>query len=67
MWNDNHEYRNLKIESYENYAFGVGYNYNNKYAVEARLLTDRNLFSKYYDSWTSKYSNFSLIFSYNIF
>ena len=58
-------YKEMDIKSRRNFAFGIGYNYNNKFNVELRYLTDRNLFDYVY--WNSKYSTISFVLGYNIF
>uniref|UniRef100_UPI00404A2F3E hypothetical protein n=1 Tax=Gelidibacter sp. TaxID=2018083 RepID=UPI00404A2F3E len=47
-------------------AFGLGYNYKNKYSVEARLYTNRDILNKY-ATLKSDFSAISLILGYNIF
>lgn len=63
---DNSIYETLTVDSKPNFAIGVGYNYNNKYAVEARYYTKRNITNGYL-AWNNNYQNISLIFGYNIF
>lgn len=63
---DGSDYNSLKIRTKPNVAFGFGYNYNNKYGVEARVFTKRDLTYDYF-LWQSNYENISLIFSYNLF
>lgn len=64
--NDGSLVNSLNIKSRSNFAIGFGYNYNNKYSIEARYFTSRDITSDYL-YWSSKYKNVSLIFSYNIF
>lgn len=56
----------LNITSGSNLAFGVGYKQNNKYSIELRYLTKRQLLNDY-AAWTSDYQTVSLIFGYSIF
>ncbi len=48
-----------------NFAFGIGYTYNNTYSIEARYLTDRNLVNRV--GVKGEYSTISFIFGYRIF
>ncbi|OVE57413.1 tRNA modification GTPase [Chryseobacterium mucoviscidosis] len=64
--NIRYDYSTLKISSGNNFAFGVGYNYNNKFQVEFRTSTNRNLMQNYLN-WTSKYQTSSVIFGYTLF
>ncbi len=47
-------------------AFGLGYNYKNKYAAEVRMTTPHGITSEYV-FWSSTYKNLSIILSYNLF
>ncbi len=58
--------RDLDIESGRNYAFGLGYKHNNKYSIEFRFQTSREIFVNY-QFWRSDYKTISLIFGYSIF
>ncbi|KIA90526.1 outer membrane beta-barrel protein [Kaistella jeonii] len=64
--NDDSPFNSLKLKSSPNVAVGTGYNYNKKYAVEARYNFKRNITSESY-LWESDYTTFSLILSYNLF
>lgn len=64
--NDNTIVNSLDVISRPNIAIGLGYNYNNKYGIEARFFSNRNITSDYLN-WQSKFKSFSLILSYNIF
>ncbi|HCR78004.1 MAG TPA: tRNA modification GTPase, partial [Chryseobacterium sp.] len=64
--NIRYDYSTLEISSGNNFAFGVGYNYNNKFQVEFRTSTNRNLMQNYLN-WTSKYQTSSVIFGYTLF
>jgi hypothetical protein len=55
----------LKIEPQSNLAFGLGYKYNNKYSIELRFFTNRQLFKNHLNQG-SDYNTFSLIFGYTL-
>ena len=57
---------NLEIETRNNVAFGVGYKYNDKYSLELRYLTTREILGSY-QAWISDYKTISVIFGYSIF
>ncbi len=59
-------FENLKISSGQNFAFGAGYNYKNKYSVEFRFLTDRELLIDFVNK-ESKHGTLSFIFGYTLF
>lgn len=48
-----------------NLAFGLGYNFRNKFSVEARLNTKKELVN--YNSYSAKYNAIDFIFAYTIF
>lgn len=56
----------LKIDSRPNFSFGIGYNYKNKYGIEARVNTSREMLNNLI-LVNSEYKSMSLILSYNIF
>lgn len=56
----------LEIKTNGNFAFGIGYNYQNKAGIELRGHTNRNLLSGYL-GWQSNYSTLSVILGYNLF
>ncbi|GAA5221903.1 hypothetical protein GCM10025777_25330 [Membranihabitans marinus] len=56
---------NLDIKSRINYAIGAGYNQNNKYSLELRYYTGREVLSDYVH-WKTNYSTLSIIFGYSI-
>jgi len=56
----------LEIETDNNYAFGMGYNWNNKHSFEIRYSTKRSLINKKL-SWDSNYKSLSFIYGFNIF
>lgn len=57
--------RKFDIESSNNFIFGIGYRYNNKFSIEAQLHTDRHLLNYLY--YNSSYKTTSIVFGYNIF
>lgn len=63
---DNDTYNSLHVRAVSNFAFGLGYNYNNIYGIEFRYFTGREITADYL-FWLSKYQNLSLILSYNLF
>ncbi|WP_415326231.1 tRNA modification GTPase [Chryseobacterium sp. MMS23-Vi53] len=62
----NTNYTELEISSGNNFAFGIGYKYNNKFLVEFRTSTQRTLLQNY-NSWSSKYQTSSIILGYTLF
>ncbi len=56
----------LYIDPRNNYAFGLGYKLNNKYDLEVRYQTNREILSMY-SFWKSDYKTLSLILGYSIF
>lgn len=58
--------RTLDISSSNNFALGIGYNYKEKYSLELRYLTNREVLNNY-ASWSSEYKTISIIFGYNLF
>lgn len=56
----------LDIRPDNSMSFGVGYKFQNKYSIEARYQTNKNILSDYV-FWSSDYQTFSVIFGYSIF
>ncbi|MFD2910118.1 outer membrane beta-barrel protein [Flavobacterium ardleyense] len=56
----------LPIDTTFNLALGVGYKLNNKYSVELRYLSNREVL-KNYMYWGSEYKTASIIFGYSLF
>ncbi len=54
----------LDIESGNNFAFGIGYNYD-RFSLEMRFETSRQVLK--YTAWTSSYNTMSIIVGYNVF
>ncbi|MDR2206046.1 MAG: tRNA modification GTPase [Flavobacteriaceae bacterium] len=63
---DGSVYQSLESQTRRNIAFGLGYNYNNKYGVAVKYYTNRNILGDYL-FWQSKYKNIALVLSYNVF
>ncbi len=55
----------LDIKSGSNIGFGFGYNYNEKYSMELRYHSSRDLLTNY-GPWDSEYNSFSILFGYSI-
>lgn len=55
----------LEIEPISNWALGVGYKQNDKYSIELRYQTPREIL-RGYPGWTSSFQTFSIIFGYSI-
>lgn len=62
---DGSELYSLKIDSHNNTAFGLGYKYKDKYSVELRYMTERDILRKSI-FWSSDYKTISIIFGYSI-
>lgn len=58
--------RNLDISPNLNAAIGAGFKYANKYSVEMRYHTERNVLNDFL-LWHSDYSTMSVIFGYTLF
>jgi len=57
----------LEIVTGNNAAFGLGYKYNDRYSLELRYLTSRNIL-RAYSFWRSDYNTtLSVIFGYSLF
>ena len=54
----------LKIKSGPSTQIGFGYNYDNKYTIEARYNSGRDI-TLGYSYWETKYSSFSIVLGYN--
>ena len=62
--NDGSHFKTLWVEADANMAYGLGYKFNNKYSIEARVYTNRSVFN---DSINSLYKNASIILGYTVF
>lgn len=56
----------LEIKAPVNYAMGAGYKFKDKYSIEMRYYTSRELLGRYY-SWSSDYKSVSVILGYTLF
>lgn len=56
----------LDVETKFNFAFGVGYKLSDKYSMEIRSFTNRNLTSTY-QGWKADYKTISVILGYTLF
>ena len=56
----------LEIETGSNIAMGIGYKHKDKYSVEVRLQTNRDILRNY-TFWSSEYKTLSIIMGYSIF
>lgn len=56
----------FEIKTKSNLAFGLGYKHYNKYSIEIRYLTSRDILGDYVYRF-SEYKTFSVIFGYSIF
>ncbi|MET3037447.1 tRNA modification GTPase [Chryseobacterium sp. NRRL B-14859] len=61
------EYDPKKIKSSTNFAFGGGYKYNDKFILEFRVSTPRNLFTNSNTVGKSNYNSISLLLGYTLF
>jgi len=62
---DNSVLNNLELEFRNSYGFGIGYKHNNKYSLELRYRTNRELSNL--STWKSEYQSFSIILGYSVF
>ncbi|TDE02247.1 tRNA modification GTPase [Flavobacterium sandaracinum] len=58
--------KSVELVTRSNFGFGVGYKFKNKYSLEMRTQTGRNIV-KNYGFWDSNYKTSSLIFGYTLF
>ena len=63
---DNSTYNSLDVKSRNNLAFGIGYKLNDKYGLEMRYQTSREILSDFV-FWNSNYNTLSIIFGYSFF
>ena len=64
--NDSSNLNSLQIITRNNLAIGIGYKQNDKYSLEVRYQTNREILGNYL-FWSSKYKTFSIIFGYSLF
>ena len=56
----------LTIKGSRNIALGMGYKFKDKYSLEMRYQTNRDILSDY-AYWHSEYKTFSILFGYSLF
>lgn len=61
----NSNVRNLDVNSGSNLGFGIGYNFNNRYSLEFRYYTNKDILYSY-NAWTPEFKTLSIIFGYKI-
>lgn len=64
--NDNTELNYLNLKSGVYGAIGMGFKYNDKYSLEMRYYTNRNILYLY-NYWESDFNEFSVVFGYSLF
>ncbi|HRC94872.1 MAG: outer membrane beta-barrel protein [Bacteroidales bacterium] len=64
--NDDSMLDELEIKSRRNLALGIGYKYKNRYSMEIRYNTNREILSDYL-YWSSNYSSLNIIFGLSMF
>lgn len=64
--NNGSNLNSLEIETGNNLAMGVGYKHNDKYSLEVRFQTTREVLENYF-FWSSEYKTLSIIFGYSLF
>ena len=63
---DNSILSSLDIKSRPNLGLGIGYKQNDRYSLEMRYQTNREVLREYL-SWNSEYKTLSIIFGYSLF
>jgi hypothetical protein len=63
---DGRNLNTLEINSRLNLALGIGFKHNEKYSVELRYQTNREILSDYVN-WSSNYKTVSFVVGYAIF
>jgi hypothetical protein len=63
---DGSTFDSLEIETRNNAAFGLGYIYRDRYSLEFRYMTSRDVLNGY-PSWSSDYQAFSVIAGFTLF
>tara|TARA_B110001452_G_scaffold208999_1_gene179289 strand:+ start:60 stop:1283 length:1224 start_codon:yes stop_codon:yes gene_type:complete len=64
--NDGSNLNSLEIDLKNNLAIGIGYKQNDRYSLEVRYQTNREVLKNYY-FWRSEYKTLSIIFGYSLF
>jgi len=60
----NRSFEILELRSFYNYAIGFGFKYNDRFSIELRYLTKRNILSNH-TYWASEYKTMSFIMGYS--
>ena len=63
---DGSTFKSFDVETSSNFVIGFGYKYNDKYSLEIRQQTGRELVSSY-SGLSSSYKTFSIVFGYSLF
>ncbi|GAB4409657.1 MAG: hypothetical protein OHK0053_36450 [Microscillaceae bacterium] len=63
---DNSDLQSPAIDPKNNFAFGLGYKYKDKFALEVRYHTPIELFEQS-ETWNSDFQNIAFILSYTLF
>lgn len=63
---DDSNLSSLEFETRNNLAIGIGYKQNDRYSLEIRYQTNREILGNY-SNWSSEYKTFSIIFGYSLF
>lgn len=63
---DNSIVNSIDVGSDDNFAFGLGYSFKNRYCLELRYQTTREILADY-SYWNSEYKTTSIIFGYSLF
>ena len=64
--NDGSMLSELEIRARMNFALGIGYKYKDRYSLEIRYYTKRNILGEYL-YWNSDYRTISILFGYSLF
>ncbi|MBU2887965.1 porin family protein [Gilvimarinus agarilyticus] len=64
--NDGSNEYKLDIDTQRNWAFGLGYKYNDKYSLEIRYQTRREVLKEYV-FWSSDYRTLAVVIGYTLF
>ncbi|MBP9793144.1 MAG: tRNA modification GTPase [Flavobacterium sp.] len=64
--NDGSNLNSLVIETRNNLAMGIGYKQNDRYSLEIRYQTKREILGNY-PFWSSEYKTLSILFGYSLF
>jgi len=63
---DGNTFSPLDIKSTDCFGLGAGYQYKNRYGIEMRFYTRRDLLNEYVH-WSSNFTTFAVIFEYSLF